>query len=252
MECPAVRCEAEQADGAAFVDRESGSGGNAEVLAPALAVCTTGYGGLPAAPPDPRFATVTELTTAGVSNYNGLTLSFNRRVTSGLLVTANYTYGHAMDMVSNGGITLFDNITNTSILAALRPSNLWANYRNADYDVRQSIVAGYVWNTPRIAGSRVLNAALGGWMVSGNVYARSGLPYSVIDSAQAAVGAKYNYKGPILANFLGGPQSGCGINATCLNGSEFSSPSAEPGAQERNQFRGLPFFDTDLSLTRQF
>ena len=61
----------------------------------------------PPVPPcaDPRFSEVTELTTAGVSNYNGMVVSFQHRFTgwSQGIFQANYTYGHAFDEVSNGG-----------------------------------------------------------------------------------------------------------------------------------------------------
>lgn len=213
--------------------------------------CPTGWAGLPTAAADPRFGTITELTTSGISNYNGVTFSFNRRVSNGLLITSNYTYGHALDLVSNGGITAFDNITNSSILSALNPTNLRANYGNADYDVRHSFVAGYVWTTPAWRQSRLLGAITGGWIVSGNFYVRSGLPYSVISSAQAAVLAKYDDKTSVLANYFGGSQPSCNVNATCLLASDFSVPTSGPGQQERNQFRGPSFFDTDLSVLRR-
>jgi hypothetical protein len=40
--------------------------------------------GLPTAPLDPRFATVTELSNPGVSNYNGLTVEFTRKFSNSL------------------------------------------------------------------------------------------------------------------------------------------------------------------------
>ena len=74
-----------------------------------------GFGSLPPArcssppvPPcaDPRFSGVTEDTSAAVSNYNGMVISFKHqfvRWTQGVF-QANYTYGHAFDEVSNGGV----------------------------------------------------------------------------------------------------------------------------------------------------
>ena len=77
-----------------------------------------GFGSLPAelctSPPvppcaDPRFSGVTEFNTNAVSNYNGMVVSFQHRFTSrgqGMF-QANYTYGHAFDEVSNGGLLSF-------------------------------------------------------------------------------------------------------------------------------------------------
>ncbi|MGH9467106.1 MAG: carboxypeptidase regulatory-like domain-containing protein [Terriglobales bacterium] len=215
-------------------------------------LCPSGFAGLPSAPVDPRFGTVTELTTTGVSNYNGLTLSFERQASSGLTLTANYTYGHALDDVSNGGLQNFDTVTDTSVLAAQNPNNPGANYGNADYDVRHSLVAGLVWQ-PQVAGTGAKNTLLGHWVIAGNIFTRSGLPLTVIDQTLASELAPHgNSGGPIFANYLGGAQPGCSVESLCLDAGDFSSPSAAFGQQERNQFRGPAFFDADLSLKRQF
>ena len=77
-----------------------------------------GFGSLPAGqcgtPPvlpcsDPRFAGVTQWATRAISNYNGMVASFRHQFSgwgSGL-VQVNYTYGHAFDEVSNGGVLSF-------------------------------------------------------------------------------------------------------------------------------------------------
>ncbi len=214
--------------------------------------CPAGFSGLPSAPLDPRFGTVTELTTTGASNYNGVTLSLQRRMSAQLSLQANYTYGHALDDVSNGGLQPFDNITDVSILAAQNPADPSANYGNSDYDVRHSFNAGFVWQ-PATGQRGVGRELLRNWLVSGNVFARSGLPFTVIDSAQAAKLAPFgNSGGPIFANYLGGTQPSCGVDASCLTSADFSAPAAAFGQQQRNQFRGPAFFDLDLSVERHF
>jgi len=50
------------------------------VCAPSLGA--TSFVGLPSAPPDARFSTITEVGNYGVSNYNGLTASFTRRASN--------------------------------------------------------------------------------------------------------------------------------------------------------------------------
>jgi hypothetical protein len=213
-------------------------------------LCPAGFAGLPAAAPDPRFGTVTELTTTGISNYNGVTLSLQRRMSTELSLQANYTYGHALDDVSNGGLQPFDNITDSSVLAAQNPGNPAGNYGNSDYDVRHSFNSGFVWS-PRVRGARWESGLVSNWEIAGNLFARSGLPFTVIDSALAAQLATHgNAGGPIFANYLGGAQPACGVSAPCLSAADFSKPSAAFGQQERNQFRGPAFFDFDLSLER--
>ena len=63
-----------------------------------------GYSPFPATAPTSIFGAVQEYSSAGVSNYNGLTASFSQRVTYGFTVQASYTWSHAIDEVSNNGV----------------------------------------------------------------------------------------------------------------------------------------------------
>jgi hypothetical protein len=220
----------------------------------------TSFSGLPAAPLDPRFSTVTEVSNPGVSNYNGMTVQFARRFSS-LELQANYTWSHAMDDISNGGFLPFNFNTNLSILSPQAPYNFKTyNYGNADYDQRHNFSLNYVYTTPHLHGAW---GALLDWTVSGTIFAHSGLPFTVIDGASTGALAAYNY-GPftglgLFANSTAGPLN-CGSSATstpCLSTSDFTSPivvggTGSFGSQRRNQIYGPAFFDTDLSLTKDF
>jgi hypothetical protein len=136
-----------------------------------------GFGSLPAgqcgSPPvlpcsDPRFAGVTQWATRAISNYNGMVASFRHQFSgwgSGL-VQVNYTYGHALDEVSNGGGLSF---TVASSLFPQDPSNLRGAYGPAEYDVRHSMNANYVWELPlkSVLRGHGPNALVNGWQVSG-------------------------------------------------------------------------------------
>jgi hypothetical protein len=213
-------------------------------------LCPGGYAGLPATVPDPRFGTVTVLTNDGYSNYNGFTASFMRNMSHGFLLTASYTYGHALDVVSNGGILGFDGGTDASILIAQQPQNPKANYGNADYDVRHSFNLDYLWLTKSPFQDNLSKALLGGWTFSGTAIVHSGYPFTVIDSAELSSLKKYNVGGTTWANYLGGSQPACSVNQSCLTASDFSVPTTGFGRQERNQFRGLGFFGTDFQALK--
>ncbi len=217
--------------------------------------------GLPTAPLDPRFSTVTEVSNPGVSNYNGLTVEFTRKFSNSLQVQASYTWSHALDDISNGGFLPFNFDTNTSILAPQNPFDLRQyNYGNADYDVRHQFNLNYVYTTPKFHGWL---GTLLDWTVSGTIFARSGLPFTVVDGASTGALGSYNY-GPatgldLFANSLVGPLS-CGSSAAttpCLSAAQFTSPVA-PGSiatfgnQRRNQIYGPMFFDTDMTLMKNF
>jgi hypothetical protein len=219
------------------------------------------FSGLPTAPADPRFGTVFEAQSVGVSNYNGVTTSLTMKFSS-LQIQANYTYSHALDDISNGGVLPFTLASNISIENPIDPFNLRQfNYGNSDYDVRHYVSLNYVFNSPDRYGP---HGVLGGWVIAGTLFAHSGYPYSVYDgAATAALGANnYGFLGgpSILAGVVGPTSLSCGgiISANpavpCLNPANFTAPGAVTGFanQSRNQFRGPGFFDTDLNVMKNF
>jgi len=215
------------------------------------------FGSLPTSAIDPRFSTVTETSSLGDSNYNGLTVSVARHTTN-LTVQGNYTWSHAQDDVSNGGLLNFNFLTNSSILAPIDPFNLRRfNYGNSDYDTRHYLSVNYVYNVPHKFGP---NALVGGWTVAGTVFARSGLPFTVVDSNAYGIlnGNNYGIAGTssVPAQVLGGARS-CTSQAAnpatpCLLASNFGFATTGFGEQSRNQFTGPKFFNSDFTVSKMF
>jgi len=247
----------------------------------------------PPVPPcaDPRFAGVTQYTASGISNYNGAVVSFQRRFAGfgNGLFQANYTYGHALDEVSNGGIAQF---TGSSSEFPQDPFNLRGSYGAADYDVRHSLNANYVWQLPvkTMLHGRGSDYLVNGWQVSGTIFARTGFPYTVIDSAEAGDQAMNNFYGTIYAVPVAplGPSSSCGAGAvvppfphpcqppqvlangapnpaalfvqtgceTSFNAGNVPGPSgpcsgaAVSFVQGRNRFRYPSYFNTDFAIMK--
>jgi hypothetical protein len=135
-------------------------------------------------PSDPRFGAVTQLSTGANSQYNGLQLTADKRVTHGLQVLANYTWSHCMDTVSNGGFLPF---SAGAILSPL-PGDLARQYGPCDYDVRDNLTAQYVYQLPLKVRSKALGTAVNGWQVSGTAFWHSGLPFSVLSTPYSANG----------------------------------------------------------------
>jgi len=225
--------------------------------------CPNGWVGLPAAQPDPRFSTINEFNTVGVSHYNGLNASFQHRFSQGLQMQVNYTWGHALDIVSNGGFNPFIATSGSSILNPANNQNIRQfNYGSADYDTRHSINANYVYELPKGP-----TALLKGWQLSGNVFWRTGFPYTVTNSAVTGVLSGDGFGGPAFANY-GGPSShpvcrgphgtldGAGP-VPCIATSDFpdfgnASNQLVTGTmnQRRNQFYGPHYFDTDMTIMK--
>jgi hypothetical protein len=217
-----------------------------------------------------RFGTVTEISSSNLGNYNGVTVSLVRRFSS-LQFQANYTYSHALDMISNGGFLPFNFGTNESTSNPQDPFNVRRyNYGNADYDVRQYASLNYVWTTPKMKG---WIGAVGSWTISGTAFWRTGLPTTVIDDNGNGTLGGFNYGttngDPFFANYLGNGPVVCtraailpifGPSSPCLTaGPQFTgadSPSGTAintfGQQRRNQIWGPQYFDTDLAVMKNF
>jgi len=194
------------------------------------------------------------------SNYNGLTASLRHQFHS-LQVQANYTWSHALDEVSNAGFLQYNFATNISVLSPQNPFNLRQyNYGNADYDTRHYFSMNYVWQIPRYWGPATI---FGDWTLSGTIFARTGLPFTVVDGNATSILAANNFGGSalndngafIFANYLGGAPSQCNSNAVntpCLTSAMFSSATSGLGQQRRNQFYGPNYFDTDFTVMKNF
>src|SRR3984885_6232833 len=260
-----------------------------------------GFGSLPSAtcaspavPPcaDPRFSEVTEYKTNALSNYNGMVISFKHQFvhwTQGV-VQVNYTYGHAFDEVSNGGVFAF---TSVGLTSPQDPQNLRGAYGSAEYDVRHSVNASYVLEVPVKAafGGHGPDYFVNGWQISGTIFAHTGFPYTVVDVAQSSQLMTNNYFGflyavpvdslppgrtgcgegaafPLAPHPCQPPQvladgvtpnpnarfvqSGCetGFNAGNLGPSGVCDGSPVAFAQGRNRFRGPSYFNTDFAVMK--
>jgi hypothetical protein len=213
----------------------------------------TGFSGLPFTAPDPRFGPVNWITSAGTSSYNGLTATLKEHFHSAT-VQLNYTYGHAIDDVSNGGVLPFSYATQVSPLSPQNPYNITANRGDSDYDVRHYLSGSYVWELPikSLTRGRGPERLLNGWQVSGTIFTRTGLPYTPYDGSDTSALGATNYGAAQLhANFNGGPVASCtGPKSPCLTASQFTSAATGFGTVGRNSFRGPGYFDTDFSLLK--
>lgn len=229
-----------------------------------------GFQDLPLIAPDPRFGRVRLLYNPGISNYNGLTATLSQRVWHGFQGSISYTWSHSLDDISNAGFDPYSfNTAGESLRYQINPVNLRSiNYGNSDYDFRQNLSANYVWELPFKSSHGFLNQVVGGWVVSGVIYKRVGQPYSVVNTSLPSSAMKNNGGGYVLANFLGGNIPGCTVSGDqinnpfqCLSPAQFVGPNNPVAALQtqsvfgnvaRNSFRGPGFFNSDLSIKKNF
>lgn len=129
-------------------------------------------------PTDQRLGGVTQYVAGAMSTYSGLQTSLTKRLSHGLALTGNYTWSHCLDTVSNAGGG-FSPTSNVNPIVG----ELYRNYGNCDYDVRHSFNGNYVYQLPFHSSSGWLNQAIGGWQVSGDLFLRTGFPFSVTSSS---------------------------------------------------------------------
>lgn len=112
---------------------------------------------------------------AGSSNYNSLQVEFRQRLTHGVSLNANYTYGKILGISQQGGIS-----SGPATVFSLH--NLRLNYIPSSYDIRNTFHVSGTYDLPFGTGkmflshSRLLNYAVGGWTLGGIFIYQSGAP----------------------------------------------------------------------------
>jgi hypothetical protein len=111
------------------------------------------------------------------ASYNALELGFQRNMTNGLLVSANYQWSHSIDDGGVGGGEA-DVPQNLACLSCERSSS--------DTDMRSYFTASTIWKLPVGRNHTFLsnvspwvNSLIGDWQLSAIASARSGLPVNV-------------------------------------------------------------------------
>jgi outer membrane receptor protein involved in Fe transport len=222
-----------------------------------------GFVGLPTAAPDTRFGEVRVLNNQGWSNYNGMVTSLRWRLGSQFSGQFSYTFSHALDTCSNECLEPFNLRTAPSLRYQVNPTGLRSlNYSNADYDVRHSLSANYVYTLPSSRSQNgVLKSVLNGWIAAGTFFFHTGYPYSVIDSLVRSAHRVGNATGIATQTFLADWQGvapgypNCSApNVPCLSLSDFATSTNQNnfGNIPRNSFRGPRYFDTDLNINKTF
>jgi len=113
------------------------------------------------------YNSIRETDNVASSRYNSLQMTWNRRLSHGLLFGASYTFSKSSDDGSNQR----DIIPNTYYAG-----NLWGP---SDFDVRHVFIANFMYELPFFHGRNdMLGRALGGWQVSGIIQKQTGTPTS--------------------------------------------------------------------------
>jgi hypothetical protein len=115
----------------------------------------------------PSVGSVAQSQSRGTLDYHALQARLVRRFSGGVSLQVSYTFGKAIDLSSDtDGTAPFPN-----------SNDLGYNRGPANYDVTHVLTSNWIYALPFAR-----NRAFGGWQVSGLLLARSGYPFTVVQS----------------------------------------------------------------------
>jgi hypothetical protein len=131
--------------------------------------------------PFPAFGLVEYRDDNGISNYNSMEATLDKRFRRGYTIRAAYTFSKSLD-------NSFEHLTSggsNSFPQNARDLHSW--YGLSDFNVRHRFVANGIWELPLGHGRKyfqdgIASALLGGWELSGDFNVRSGKPFTVTQS----------------------------------------------------------------------
>jgi len=146
---------------------------------------------------------------------------------------------------------------NDSLLGVLNPKSGRLNYGNADYDIRHLVSANYVWDLPFKPSNSILQEIIGGWTVSGTLYHRTGLPFTVVDGAAPSTIMGNAVNTVMLVDPTSAVPSSCtNPLKSCFDttNSPFPAVSSETAfaRRPRNSYRGPAYTGSDFSVAKKF
>jgi hypothetical protein len=208
------------------------------------------------------------------SNYEGLQVALEKRMTHGLELHANYVYSHSLDGRStwHSGATTSNGTAEGFSMDQALPG---LDYGNSIFDQRHTFVASWVWQLPWLSNQQgAAGHLLGGWQFNGSFSIYGGFPFTPHCSNSSFPGGKtscdYNGDGvrndrpntPSFGNSYSNANAVFERNsgATPLTVADFNDCSVSPrkscpnwtgyydGNLGRNTFRGPNFRNLDIAL----
>ncbi len=127
------------------------------------------------------------------SNYNGLQVVVDKRMSHGVEFHANYVWSHSLDTRStwHSGATTSNGAAEGFSMDAAKPG---LDYGNSIFDVTHRLGLSYVWQLPWYQGQQGFTGhLLGGWQVNGIFSIHGGFPWTPYCSASSgAKGCDFN------------------------------------------------------------
>ena len=200
--------------------------------------------------PNPLFGVIRTVNMDEIANFESMTVSFHQRVSHGLMVNANYTWSHTLDVTdsSNDGGT------------PMNPYWWKADYGNSGWDYRHRVLISFNYSIPFFHTTNLLaKGVFTGWQANGIVTLQTGAPFNVTTGTDTA---NTSSSGTYRPNLVSTPSDDCGINhlTGCINAAAYSLAALYPanptgygyGNEARNILHGPGSETVNFSMFKNF
>jgi len=159
---------------------------------------------------NPNFGPINYATAEGNSSGNYVSGIISKRYSHGISFRGIYTFGHAIDTLSNSGSLANGAITSSNQNGpVVENGNLVYQRGRADFDIRQQFGFEGSWLVPSHYSNAWARNLLGGWQFTGMWLMQTGLPFSVYTGAGFA--PVFDNNGNVIGN-TGGDYNADGSN----------------------------------------
>jgi len=194
---------------------------------------------------NPIFGNVGSFSSSNNSRYSSIRLNLEKRLSHGYSVLANYTHSKMVDDFSPNGVN-----------GQTNPFNRRFDSGTSNDDIPNIVNVSFTAQVPAVTQLRGISAKLvNGWSFNGLVNWKSGYAFSIfsnVDNSYSGVGSdRADYYGGNVMLDTHRPHSE--LIAEYFNVPAFDLNAVGTfGNSGKNSLRGLPYFDTDLGLLKDF
>ncbi len=202
--------------------------------------------------PFPAFGVISAWEPRGISNYDALQLSVEKRYSGGLFFLAAYTWGKSLDEGGGGNSSTGDPRINIQ-----DPRQVRANYGFSNFDYRHRFTLSTIAELPFGHGRKFMRnansfaeAVAGGWQMTSIVTAQSGAPFSVFLSTPTANTGTFTRPNRVCNGNLPSDKQSMNewFDVTCF----VNPPPFTFGNAGRNILIGPGLFTWDLGMGKEF